>query len=104
MLRQADRAGVRPNHRQFHYLGPWNAHEALGAYDALMLGLQRKGDARYAVTVGELCRAFIEHADEYYSDEDGKPTGEAENFRDTLALLCVLQGERLVHRRVEQDS
>lgn len=38
-------------------------------------------------TVGQLCGAFLLHADRYYVDPDGQPTREVENIRSALRKL-----------------
>ena len=74
------------------YLGKWASPEAAEAYDAVLLEWRRQTDqtGKYTTTIGELCVAFLRHADSYYRDDNGTPTREADNFRYALRPLVDL--------------
>jgi hypothetical protein len=74
-----------------HYLGVYGSPESRERYDAEILPWRRENDVTEvaALTVGQLCLLFIEHADQYYR-RDGQPTGEAKNFREALKPLSQM--------------
>lgn len=79
---------VRINGKQI-YLGKYDSPESFDAYDRAILQWKQENDfsGKHSTTIGQLCLAFMEHAEEFYVDADGKPTGEADNFRNSLKLL-----------------
>lgn len=74
------------------YLGVYGSPESREAYDEQILNWKRLNDitGTYTTTVGQLALAFQKHADCFYVDENGKPTGEANNYRKSLKLLVSM--------------
>lgn len=75
------------------YLGKFNSPESRDRYDAEILKWRAKHGlaARHSTTIGQLCLKFIEHADRYYRDKKtDEPTGEADNYRQSLRRLLKL--------------
>ncbi|QDT34828.1 tyrosine-type recombinase/integrase [Thalassoglobus polymorphus] len=89
--KSTNQAFVRVNGKQI-YLGPYDSPESREAYDREILHWRRIHDTtgKHSTTVGQLCLAFQQHADQFYVDENGKPTGEANNFRKSLKLLISM--------------
>ncbi|QDT34081.1 tyrosine-type recombinase/integrase [Thalassoglobus polymorphus] len=87
----SDRAYVKINGQRI-YLGKWNSQEADDAYDRQILKWRKAKDSsqELTTTVGELCLAFMEHAEEFYRDDAGNQTGEANNYRYALRPLIKL--------------
>ena len=71
------------------YLGEYDSPVSREAYDAEILKWRQTNDVsgKHSTTIGQLCLAFIEHAEKFYRDEVGDQTGEANNFRKCLRLL-----------------
>lgn len=84
-------AFVRINGKQI-YLGLYNSPESREAYDHEILHWRRLHDTtgKHSTTVGQLCLAFQKHADHFYVDENGKSTGEANNYRKSLRVLVSM--------------
>ncbi len=90
-----------------HYLGKYGSPESMERYHRLVQEwLSRQGDRTPAavaslagspeLTVGELILAFwTRHAEQHYRKPDGSPSGELENFRDSLRPLRRLYGTSL---------
>jgi hypothetical protein len=89
--KSTNQAFVRVNGKQI-YLGPYDSPESREAYEREILHWRRTHDTtgKHTTTVGQLCLAFQQHADRFYVDENGKPTGEANNFRKSLKLLISM--------------
>lgn len=87
----SDRAYLKINGRRI-YLGKWNSDEADEAYEREILKWKKSqdGSQEFNTTVGELCLAFMEHAEEFYRDETGNQTGEAANYKYALRPLVKL--------------
>lgn len=77
---------------KFIYLGKWGSEKADEAYEREILKWRKSQDSdlKYTTTVGELCVAFMEHAKEFYRDQSGEQTGEANNYRYALRPLVSL--------------
>jgi integrase len=56
------------------------------------MGSHMLSDASSSLTLGELVRRFLVHADDYYRRPDRVPTGEADNLRSALTHLVDLAG------------
>lgn len=89
--KSTDRAFVTVNGRRI-YLGRYDSPESRDAYDAEILKWRKLNDrsGKHSTTVGQLCLAFVQHADVYYRDPNGNPTGEADNFRKSLRRLVAM--------------
>lgn len=89
--KSSDRAYVKINGRRI-YLGKWNSEEADEAYELAILKWRKsqEGMREFETTVGELCLAFMKYADQFYRDEQGKPTGETNNYKYALRPLVAL--------------
>lgn len=81
-----------------HYLGPWRSKASRIAYDRLVsewLARDRQPTIeRDGLEIVDLIARFIRHAKRYYV-KDGRPTGEADNFRYALRPLRRLYGHAL---------
>src|SRR4051794_23933343 len=84
-----------------HYLGPYGSPESVAEYHRLIQeSLTRPGPAvtpadaaGEALSINELILAFLtRHARTHYRRADGTPTGELNNFRDSLRPLRPLYG------------
>jgi len=84
-----------------HYLGKWNSPESRDEYDRIMSEWFAAGRSKavpppsateYRATVGEVLLAYWRHAEGYYRDREGRPTGELDNVRDALRPLRRLYG------------
>ena len=88
------RAVVRIDGRDF-YCGAFGTPEAQRAYESLIAqwiagGRRMPSAAESGLTIAQLAAAFIRHADAYYRDAAGQPTGEAGNIRVALRPLIAL--------------
>ena len=75
-----------------HYLGKFNSPESRAKYAALLAEWNAAGQQipprnTATLTIAQLCVAFLKHAEGYYRQPDGTPTGEAENLRFALRPL-----------------
>lgn len=73
------------------YLGAYNTPESLAQFDRIIADweaahVERKPTVNLEVTVSRLAVLFLKHAEKEYQ-RDGKPTGEAKNFRYALRSL-----------------
>jgi hypothetical protein len=94
------------------YLGKYGSPESRDRFDAEINKWRRRHDqaALRSTTVGQLCLAFIKHAETFYRDKEGQPTGEADNFRQSLRQLlksfrnvaCTEFGPRRLQELQEQ--
>jgi integrase len=86
-----DLAFVKINGRMI-YLGKYGSPESRDRYDEEIIKWRRDNDlaATHTTTIGQLCLAFMQHAEDYYRDRDGRPTREADNFRQALRPLIRL--------------
>jgi integrase len=81
-----------------HYLGKYDTPDSRAEYDRLIaewLGNGRSlatATAAAGLSVNEVILAFWRHAEQHYRSEDGRPTGEADNYRDALRPLKALYG------------
>lgn len=84
-------ARVRINGKD-KYLGSHGSPESREAYDREILQWRRLHDTtgKLTTTVGQLAVAFQQHADSFYVDENGKQTGESNNFRKSLRVLVAM--------------
>src|SRR6185437_2802215 len=96
--KQSGRAYVAIDGKQHLLPGKHGTQESRAAYDRLIsewLGAGRtlvnKSDDT-GPTVSMICAAFRRHADAHYIHADGKPTGEADNFRLAMRPLRRLYG------------
>lgn len=71
------------------YLGLYDSPESRDEYDNQILKWRELNDitGKHSTTIGQLCLAFKKHADKFYVDADGNPTGEAGNFKKSLRIL-----------------
>ncbi|HEV8608047.1 MAG TPA: hypothetical protein VGQ99_22115 [Tepidisphaeraceae bacterium] len=78
-----------------HLLGEFGTKESRAKYQLLITELRangRRGDYRNTkgLTIARVLVEFFAHAKTYYSDGDGVPAGEYENFRLAVAPLKEL--------------
>lgn len=85
--------------RRTVYLGAYGTEASRAEYARVIGGHKptpapsgRADVAPLALTVAELCRQFIDHAERYYRHADRTPTGEATNFKHSLRALEHLFG------------
>jgi integrase len=85
------------------YLGKHDSPESWEKYYRLLAEWRANGSVTSAakqptatddsgLTVNELILAFLKHAESYYRQADGRPTGEVENIRLALRPLRTLYG------------
>ena len=88
-----------------HYLGRYGSPESVAAYNRLIQEWLAQGGASPALTtpaegapsINELILAFWTRcAEQHYRRPDGTPTGELDNYRDSLRPLRRLYGTTLV--------
>jgi integrase len=83
------------------YLGEYNSPESKAAFEKIIADweaahAERSKSAPVALTVNRLAVLFLKHAEKEYV-RDGKPTGEAKNFRYALkSLTQQFHGVRVV--------
>lgn len=89
--KSTNQAFIRYNGKMV-YLGVYDTPESREAYDREILQWRRQNDTsgKHSTTVGQLALAFQNLADSFYVDENGKPTGEANNYRKSLRLLVKM--------------
>jgi len=80
------------------YVGKYGTPEAQKEYERrvaewLAAGRQSNPPPSGSALVSELILAFISHAEAYYRDSNGEPTGEATNFKDALKPVLRLYGD-----------
>ena len=97
--KQSHRAYVTIDGKQKLLPGDFNSAESRGEYDRLVGTWLANGRtaptvaaAQNGPTVSMIAVAFWRHAQTFYVDAEGKPTGEAENFRHALRPLRRLYG------------
>jgi integrase len=76
------------------YLGKYNSPESQDRFNDIKAEWRSRQSAeRYTLTIDNLCLRFLEHADEYYRQKDGTPTGTLGNFKQSLRPLIELYGQ-----------
>lgn len=79
------------------YLGKWETPEAQARYDRTMAEWLARGrtmpDQASALTVVELVAAYVEYAQEYYTNSDGTPSRSLDRLKRPVRDLRTLYGD-----------
>lgn len=96
--RRSGRGYVTLNGKQITLPGAHNSDESRAAFDRAVADYLNNGRTvpvepiAAGPTVAMIVLAFWKHAQAYYVDSNGKPTGEAENYKLALRPLRRLYG------------
>lgn len=80
----------------YQYLGKWGSNEAEQNYQKYIGDLLQQKTISTIIPVRVLVAAFLDHADEYYRNKKGSPTGTTGYFRYITQPLLRIHGDTLV--------